>query len=294
MGKTQIEWTDATWNPIRGTTGRWHCTHVSEGCRNCYAERLNVRWGGPVYKPGADTFRLDKKVLEQPLRWKKPRKIFVCDMTDLFHEDIPAEWIVQVFAIIEACPQHIWQLLTKRPQRIEPVLYGQEGGFYLGGGDWWPNVWMGFSAEDQTTFDERMAVFDVREGERVAWSYALNLWCSLEPLLGPIQLGSWLARLKWCVVGGESGPNARPCDLAWIRSLRDQCQHAKVPVFIKQFGANIRASGQDLCEWPIKTAPGLSHDTTYHPPRVFVRHRKGGDPAEWPTDLRVREFPHVI
>lgn len=235
MGKTAIGWTDFSWNPIRGVRGRWHCTHVSEGCRHCYAERLNVRWGGPAYKPGLDMFRLDRKILEQPLHWKKPRRVFVCDMTDLFHEAIPAAWIVRVFEVMSACPQHIWQVLTKRPHRVPSVLYGEEARWYLGGGDWNPNWWLGFSAEDQPTYDERLAYFAGRPGERCAWSYAINLFVSAEPLLGPMQLFARSdCRPRWVIVGGESGPHARPCEVAWIRSAVEQCQAAGVACFVKQ------------------------------------------------------------
>jgi protein gp37 len=257
---TKIQWTDETWNP---TTG---CTRVSEGCRHCYIERtLPFRMAGRKFVNGSTGMLLHHDRLDAPLHWKKPRRIFVNSMSDLFHPDIPADFIVQVFEVMAACPQHTFQILTKRPERIESVLYGEEGRFYLGGGDWLPNVWLGFSAEDQATFDQRKQVFAARLGEQISWAYAFNLWCSLEPLLGPIEIGPFFP-FRWVVCGGESGPGARPCDLAWIRSIKDQCQAAGVPVFYKQGGASNRCA----------------HD------------RKGGHFECFPSDLQIREYPNAV
>lgn len=247
---------------------------MSAGCQQCYAMKQAHRFSKPgmayagLTEIGTQgprwngTVRLVPEALEAPLHWKKPRRVFVNSMSDLFHEDVPADFIVRVFEVMAACPQHTFQILTKRPERIESVLYGEEGGFYFGGGDWLPNVWMGFSAEDQITFDRRREVFSVRPGERIQWSYAVKLWCSLEPLLGPIDIRPPFP-LRWVACGGESGPGARPCDLAWLRSIKDQCQAAGVPVFYKQGGAS------NSCQ----------HD------------RKGGCWDCMPADLRVREFP---
>lgn len=276
MGKTSIEWCDSTWNPIRGTKGRWYCTHVSEGCRNCYAERLNVRWGGPEYKPGADTFRLDEKVLQQPLHWKKPRRIFVCDMTDLFHEDIP-EWMIDAVTTT-MCEHgegtdgshHTYQILTKRPLRMREYAMSREVGEL-------ENIWLGVSVEDQATADERIPLlYDTPAAVR---------FISYEPALGPVDFGKWffgdkrpydtpLSRLHWLIIGGESGPKARPFDLTWARSAITQCRAAKIPVFMKQVGSKPTGSGR----------PWFDHG--------MLSHAKGGDPKEWPEDLRVREWPH--
>jgi len=286
MSKTTIEWTDATWNPIRGTKGRWHCTHVSEGCRNCYAERLNVRWGGPAYKPGADTFRLDEKILEQPLHWKNPRKVFVCDMTDLFHEQIPMEWIAKVFICMAWAQQCEFQVLTKRPKRMLDLLVNPSLKFPIAmclTGGFLKNVWLGVSVEDQATADERIPL--------LLQTPAAVRFVSYEPALGLVQFQHnrcWLdpfhehdpsfPRIDWLIVGGESGPKARPCDVAWIRSAVQQCQAAKVPVFVKQLGSRWAHDGGT--RWLDQHSYRLN------------RHSKGGDPSEWPLDLRVREFPN--
>lgn len=221
VGNTRIEWTDVTWNPVRGTQGRWHCTPVSEGCRNCYAERLNLRWGGPAYKPGLDTFRLDKKILEQPLHWKQPRKIFGCDMTDLFHEDIPREWLKAINGVTVDCPQHTFQFLTKRPTRM--LEFCEACPFP-------PNVWLGVSIEDQQTAAARIPIL-------TQISCAIR-FVSFEPLLGPITLisptGTLWPYLHWAILGGESGPHARPCNIEWIRSLVQQCHAARRACFVKQ------------------------------------------------------------
>ena len=147
MGKSKIQWTDETWNPVVG------CTKVSQGCKFCYAERLYPR----VYPGHAfTTVRLMPERLEQPLGWRKPRMVFVNSMSDLFHENIPASFIVQCFEVMGAAPQHTYQILTKRTERIDPVLFGEEGGFYLGGGDFYPHILLGVSVEDQTTADDRI------------------------------------------------------------------------------------------------------------------------------------------
>ena len=291
--KTPIEWTDVSWNPLRG------CSLVSKGCESCYAMKMAHRFSGKgqpyaglteIGQQGPrwnGTIRLVPEALEEPLHWKQPRRVFVNSMSDLFHADVPAEFIVRVFEVMDACPQHTFQILTKRPERVESVLYGEEGGFYLGGGDWMPNVWMGFSAEDQTTFDRRLEVFALRPGERIHWAYAMKLWCSLEPLLGPIDIRKPFP-LQWVVCGGESGPHARPCDLAWMRSIKEQCQDAAVPVFVKQLGARWYDTAAGV---GIRGSVAVPIDKRWT--WVTQRDRKGGDfdDAEFPVDLRVRQFP---
>jgi len=258
--KSKIEWTDATWNPIRG------CSRVSEGCRNCYAELMAARFSGPgqAYEGLAEMtpagprwtgkIVLVEKHLEDPLRWKKPRKIFVNSMSDLFHEDIPPSVIAKIFAVMAAAPEHTFQLLTKRPERMQdllawdefPNIVRQESVAFTWDydGDWpLPNVWLGVSCEDQRAADRRIPLLLKTPAE--------IRFVSAEPLLGkidifdsccprPIQvpLGTTppLGNLHWIIAGGESGRGARPIHPDWLRSLRDQCEYAGVPFFFKQWG----------------------------------------------------------
>lgn len=285
--KTAIEWTDATWNPITG------CSVVSPGCTNCYAMRLAgtrlrdhaTRTGltratkaGPVW---TGDVRFNERALAEPLRWRRPRMIFVCAHGDLFHENVPDEWIDRVFAVMALCPQHVFQVLTKRPARMRayvsvwferlatrdvPVAHptGPESFGRLV--DWsvlpsiLPNVWLGVSAEDQPRLESRWP--------DLAATPAAVRWISAEPLLGPLDfmlrgegMGDWDAlrgreywagasayadsinalkahhpKVDWIVVGGESGPHARPMHPHWARAIRDQCEAAGVPFFFKQWG----------------------------------------------------------
>jgi len=261
--KTGIEWTDATWNPLRG------CTRVSEGCRNCYAERVAARFSGPGQPYAGLAERTAKgprwtgkvalieSALDQPLRWRKPRRIFCNSMSDLFHEDAPDEWIDRVFAVMALAPQHQFQVLTKRPERMQAYLSNPHVGVnwfnatdcVLGMPDMWPydglardlgplpNVWLGTSVEDQPTADARIP--------HLLATPAAVRFVSAEPLLGPVNVESGLPGprvggkpcIHWLIVGGESGPGARPMEADWVRSLRDQCAAAGVPFFFKQWGA---------------------------------------------------------
>lgn len=249
-GATKIEWTDATWNPVTG------CTKISPGCKNCYAERIFHR---PYPDRAFTDVRTHHERLDWPLRWKgspqakregRPSKIFVVSMGDPFHEFVPRGYIDQIFTRMACRDGFIFQLLTKRTPNI--CFYLTDGrGMYarrriqdqleLTGKphtaatliDRWPlsNVWIGFSAENQETFDQRWA--DVELLAKSGWT----TWASLEPLLGPIVLPKHFLNLaKWVVAGGESGPNARPSHPDWFRSVRDQCQAAGVPFFFKQWG----------------------------------------------------------
>ena len=261
---TAIEWTDASWNPLRARNPvverfGWHCEPVSEGCRNCYAAAFNRRLGtGLDYKPGyrgSIEIYIDEKALLLPLKWKKPRRIFVCSMTDLFADFVTDEMIDRVFAVMALASQHQFQVLTKRSARMRAycasrrhdtvysemaVIRGVEGTHDLRV-DWpLPNVWLGVSAEDQKRADERLP--------HLISTPAAVRFISAEPLLGPLLLQhselidgkvrNWLGAggLDWVIVGGESGPNARPMHPDWARSLRDQCQAAGVPFFFKQHG----------------------------------------------------------
>lgn len=283
--RTGIEWTGSTWTPIRArnrATGKlgWHCVHVSPGCKNCYAESWNKPRGtGLPFKPGhaADVeIILDERMLLEPLRWTKPRKIFVCSMTDLFADFVPTEMIDRVFAVMALAPQHTFQVLTKRAERMRAYVYGLpnrddivgRAAAHLWGGRNpdavfhdvmravrlpLPNVWLGVSAEDQARADERVP-------ELLATPAAVR-FVSAEPLLGPIRFdelrpdgikftlngltgqGEHLlgftgqtGKLDQIIVGGESGPGARPMHPDWARSIRDQCAAARTAFFFKQWG----------------------------------------------------------
>lgn len=273
---SKIEWTDETWNPVTG------CTPVSEGCANCYAKRMAKRLHGRCGYPETPhqfdvTLHPDR--LDQPLRWKKPRTIFVCSMGDLFHEEVPFDFIDKVFAVAALCPQHTFQVLTKRPERMKEYLsdfdfridqitghildlsgavWGDARSEQPGLQRWYqladplplPNVWLGVTAENQATADERIPL--------LLQCPAAVRFVSVEPLLSMIDIRPWLEilhrdeidvpipypdnddpwihPLDWVIVGGETGPGARPMDLNWARSVRDQCVAAGVPFFLKSLG----------------------------------------------------------
>ncbi|OCB15110.1 DUF5131 family protein [Mycobacterium intracellulare] len=237
---TGIEWTDATWNPVTG------CDKVSAGCDHCYAETIAHRFDGTRQFPNGFRVTLRPERLGQPLRWRRPRRIFVNSMSDLFHDQVPDDYIAQVFAVMTVARQHTFQILTKRHARMRSLvgrglldLVDHEAasmGFKV---DRWPlpNVWLGVSAENQQWADIRIpALLDTPAAVR---------FVSAEPLLGPIDLhtdpieaGSpfWAGHLDWVIVGGESGPGARPMHPDWARSLRDQCVAADIPFLFKQWG----------------------------------------------------------
>lgn len=351
---SKIEWTDATWNPLRG------CSRVSEGCRHCYAEGVAARFSGPGQpyeglarfvtppsgpgQPGGAPSRLREarwtgkvafsgdQVLTQPLCWKRPRRIFVNSMSDLFHESVPDAWIDRIFAVMALAPQHTFQVLTKRPERMRayvaritrhPIprlsddvaaqmgklaaaVWPHEPSEQLAdrlarkldpdNGGWpLPNVWLGVSVEDQVTADTRIPY--------LLSTPAAVRFISAEPLLGPVDVLPYLfiythaddaaladdgsdeplpfhdpattdpahissPRLDWVIVGGESGPHARPMHPGWARSLRDQCAAAGVPFFFKQWG-----------EW----LPAIEGDDGA---RLYMTPDDGGD--EWRFDETVR------
>jgi protein gp37 len=287
--QTSIEWTatrnadgtvtpGATWNPVRG------CTRVSAGCENCYAERVAARFSGegqpyeglarmtskgPLW---TGKIKLVEEHLNDPIKWKRPRRIFVNSMSDLFHEGVPDSFIDRIFAVMALAPQHTFQVLTKRPERMSRYVWNAQArvaslaGYATNEGDWykWPlkNVWLGVSCEDQKTADERIPL--------LLQTPAAVRWVSAEPLLGPIDFWDWLHPFKngdatygwerqcsqiapdnlrhcgyspeehpflnWVVVGGESGPGARPMHPSWVRVIRDQCAEGNTPFFFKQFG----------------------------------------------------------
>jgi len=213
MNTSSIEWTDATWNPIIG------CTKVSQGCKFCYAETLAERFRGVPGHPFEHGFdlRLVPSKLEEPLHWEKPRKVFTCSMSDLFHEDIPADYIRKVFEVMELANKHTFQVLTKRSSRLIELMNQLP----------WPkNVWMGVSIENQD------AIFRARDLAKVPASIR---FLSVEPLIGPIKRLP-LKKIDWVIVGGESGIKARPMDPEWARSIRDECDKKNVAFFFKQLG----------------------------------------------------------
>lgn len=232
MGKTKIEWTDRVWNPITG------CSHISEGCLHCYAKRmanrLKGRYGYPQDNPFEVTFHPDR--LEEPLHYKKPSMIFVCSMGDLFHDNTDNEWLKDIFATIRACPYHTFIILTKRPQNINPKYFAT---FPLS----YKHVWLGVSVENQKIADERIPILLSIPAEK--------RFVSVEPMLEEIDLWEYLQffiyksrcncckdehkYLDWVICGGETGPGARTIHPGWVRSLRDQCETAKVPFFFKQW-----------------------------------------------------------
>lgn len=296
MAKTSIEWCDHSINPIRarlnGRTGH-HCVKISAGCTNCYASKLQSRFGMPPYQANrrhdAELF-LHAPALEEVRSRKKPTRYFWCDMTDMFLDEVPREWWKAINGVWLDTPQHVHMVLTKRPHTM--LQYFSEDSPP-------PNVWAGVSIEDQATADERIPI--------LLQTPAAVRFVSYEPALGPVDLQrigvhddplrpsirTWGmnalngacqsldgadygigAKLDWVICGGESGPGARPCDLAWIRSIKEQCQAAGVPVFVKQLGKYV-CDGQ----------PPNLHQIGW------LKDKKGGDIREFPEDLRVREFP---
>ena len=213
---SSIEWTNATWNPVTG------CTKISPGCKHCYAERMAKRlqaMGQANYANGFE-LTLQKHMLEVPLRWRKPRLVFVNSMSDLFHKDVPTRFIKQVFETMEQASQHTFQVLTKRADRLREIASELP----------WPeNVWMGVSVENA---DYLHRIDDLRAVP------ASVRFLSLEPLLGPLT-GINLDGIGWAIVGGESGPGARTIDPDWVREIREACVLEGVPFFFKQWGLSL-------------------------------------------------------
>lgn len=333
---TAIQWTDRTWNPTRG------CSVVSPGCVNCYAMKQAHRFSGPG-KPYEGLTKQTKAgpqwtgkvitvpdALREPLSWRKPQRVFVNSMSDLFHEDVPFEFIRRVFDVMAQARRHTFQILTKRAERMRDSLPLLAERHTAADGSGWPlpNVWLGVSAEDQQRADERIPL--------LLQTPAVARFVSIEPMLAPVDLtrlyghvtfgdavdlcvdalagrygAAWLGRrsvrdrelsalginhLDWVIVGGESGPGARPFDLAWARSILQQCKKARVACFVKQIGSvpvqicsecgrtvgRVLGGFADVC--------GLHHESM-RGRLLVVRNAQGGDPSEWPADLRVRQFP---
>lgn len=221
---SSIEWTESTWNPVTG------CSKISPGCRHCYAERLAKRlkaMGQPNYANGFEV-ATHEHMLELPLRWKKPQTIFVNSMSDLFHKNVSTEFILRIFEIMSKAYWHRFQILTKRSDRLLKLDHKIE----------WPsNVWMGVSVENN---DYTFRIDHLQK------THASVKFLSLEPLLGPLE-NLQLDGIDWVVVGGESGPKARPLEESWVIDIRDQCLSASVPFFFKQWGGvNKKRTGRTL------------------------------------------------
>lgn len=315
MNKTPIQWCDFSVNPFRfrnletGKVGH-HCAKISPGCKFCYSSTMQA---GPYLsgltfieenKPKGEFF-LDDAALQQVLKRRKPCRIFWCDMTDMFLEDYPEEWIDRCFAVMALTPHITHQVLTKRAGRMRewasrtvPDVRIQTAIGKLRGTGWGnqkpefplPNVWLGVSCEDQQRADERIP--------ELLRTPAAVRFLSVEPMLGPVDIASMPWRsfdplhitqtIDWVIIGGESGPGSRPCDLAWIRALVKQCGYAGVACFVKQLGAkpfDAPRYRQEL-PWPMETEWRNATEPN-------LRDKKGGDISEFPEDLRVRQFPEV-
>jgi len=223
--KSSIEWTESTWNPVTG------CTKISDGCKHCYAERMALRlkaMGQPNYVNGFSV-TLQEQMLELPLKWKKPQMIFVNSMSDLFHEDVPEEFIYQVFDIMQQTPWHSYQILTKRGERLQelsPQL------------PWNDNIWMGVTVESAKY---------VGRIDNLRLTGAKIKFVSFEPLLSEIT-DLDLRGINWAIVGGESGPGARPMEEEWVLEIRQQCSENNVPFFFKQWGGTNKKKAGRLLE----------------------------------------------
>ena len=243
MATTSIEWSDATWNPLTG------CTKISPGCKRCYAETLSRRLKlmGQYNYRNEFQLTLHDHMLEVPLTWKKPRKVFVNSMSDLYHRDVPEEFIRKVFDTMTRANWHQYQILTKRAERLEQLASSLP---------WGPHIWQGVSVENA---DYTFRIDHLRR------TPVQVRFLSIEPLLGPIPELD-LSGIHWVIVGGESGANARPMELEWVASIRKACKRQKVPLFVKQTGEKLAR-------------------------RLKLKSKKGGEVNEWPTELRVRQFP---
>jgi protein gp37 len=246
--KSSIEWTEMTWNPVTG------CTKVSQGCKNCYANRMALRlkaMGSERYSNGFKP-TVHEDLVDLPKKWRKPRTIFVNSMSDLFHEDIPESFIKRVFATMRDCPQHTFQVLTKRSKRL----------LKLGPSLSWPsNVWMGVSVESADVVSRVTDLAQVPSKVR---------FLSCEPLIGPLEEIP-LSGIHWVIVGGESGPGARPMEPLWAESIQRQCRKAEVPFFFKQWGGvRKHTTGRILMGQIFDEMPGHIGSRSYNPGLVQI------------------------
>jgi protein gp37 len=298
--KTGIAWSDATWNPVTG------CTKVSQGCKHCYAER---EWARLTANPKATAYYGREftdiqchpdRLTEGPIRWRKPRMIFVNSMSDLFHEQVPFEFIDEVFEVINCSPMHTFQILTKRPKRMLEYFQRPEIAWAVEDGPL-DNAWLGVSVEDQATANERIPL--------LLQTPAAVRWVSAEPLLNKIDLthleldpfnyynaltGDTLIlgrtiipmenTLSWVVAGGESGNSARALDARFLYALVSQCKDAGTPIFVKQLGYRFMDLDNAFYGAGIQTVDG----------KAKMANRAGADLYEWPEGLRVREWPAAL
>jgi protein gp37 len=218
--RSRIEWTDATWNPVTG------CTAVSAGCANCYARRIAQRFHGPR---GFDV-TLHPNKLDLPRHWRKPRRVFVNSMGDLFHKDVPTAFILDVFRVMNECPQHTFQVLTKRPERMAELAPRLA---------WTPNIWAGVTVENQEAVGRVSLLRSVPATVR---------FLSCEPLIGPIDTLP-LVGIHWVIVGGETGPGSRPMEESWATTIRERCHTADVPFFFKGHGGRQNTRHLDGLLW---------------------------------------------
>ncbi|WP_457641803.1 DUF5131 family protein [Persephonella sp.] len=221
---SKIEWTNETWNPITG------CSKISIGCQNCYAEKManRLRHIFPKYRNGFE-LTLHHDELDRPLRWKKPRMIFVCSMSDIFHRKVPDDFILKIFETMNKAHWHIFQVLTKRPERLESLKDKI---------NWTPNIWLGTTVEIQANTFRIPYIINTQ---------AKIKFLSLEPLLGPID-DLPLANIDWVIVGGESGSNARSMKKEWVINIKNQCKKAGIPFFFKQWGGKNKKVNGNLLE----------------------------------------------
>jgi protein gp37 len=250
-----IEWTEATWNPLTG------CTKISPGCKNCYAERMALRlqaMGQPNYAKGF-ALALHERMLDAPLEWRKPRRVFVNSMSDLFQDGGPFDFIKKVFVVMGAAAHHQFQILTKRSERLLALSELLE---------WTPNIWMGVSVESRK-YAFRIAHLR-QTGARIKF-------LSLEPLLAPLGMLD-LSGIDWVIVGGESGPRARPMDPAWAREIRDQCIASNVPFFFKQWGGKRKSRTGRVLDG--RTWNGFPRSPIEAPSQRLSRKRMPSEQAE--------------
>jgi len=262
MSRTKIEWTETTWNPLTG------CTPISPGCAHCYARRMAQRLAGRCGYPAAPhefEVTLHPERLSEPLGWKKPRRVFVCSMGDLFHESVPFEYIARVYGVMTLNQQHTFQVLTKRPYRAVDFIHWAEDRYKFARTPP-PNIWLGATIENQEQADKRIPV--------LLQIPAAVRFVSVEPLLGPVYpLDPQGVRLDWVICGGETGPGARPMHPDWARSLRDQCAVAGVPFFFKKMGS----------AWRGETPPDLL--VREYPAQDFWAHISSGTHSSAPPEV---------
>jgi protein gp37 len=301
--RTEISWTDATFSPWLG------CTKVSDGCNACYAEALmDKRYGRVKWGPGEKRIRTSEANWRLPLAWDRKAKregrrmrVFCASLADVFDNEVPAEWRADLFQLIAKTTHLDWLLLTKRIGNTKRMLNEVVDELSCGINTWdelpWPGVWIGATVVDQAEAD--------RDIPKLLATPARVRFLSIEPMLGPVSLDCWPIygedeeqMLHWVICGAESGPDARPLHIEWVRSIVQQCRAARVACHVKQLGHVVLDSGMSSPgeHWPVGIVrEPLPRAKEEDPPFIVrLKHRKGGDPAEWPEDLRVQEFPENI